>query len=138
MAVVLEFNSTAPGVTVERIRSDFEAIWKQNVVAVTLRRKNNFQAGDYFHEGDDPGTTEHTVYLNLQGQTSDKYSREKAGLSTTGATYKAYARHNEDLRNLDELLYEGKKYIIQNLNKAIHNGQVGFQEFDMLRVDVSG
>jgi hypothetical protein len=138
MPLVLEYNTKAPGVTIDRIRSDFEAIWKQNVVAVLRRRKVDAQSGDYFHEGDDPTVNELTVYLNVQGQSSDKYSREKAGLSTTGATYKAYARWTEDLQNLDELVYDGKKYIIQNLNKAVHNGQVGFQEFDMFKVDKDG
>jgi hypothetical protein len=137
MPLTTEFNTTAPGVTATRIKSDFEAIWRQNIVAVTIVRKNDAQAGDYYHEGDDQGSVTRTVYLNIQGESTDKFSREKAGLSTTGATYKAYARWNEDLQNLDVILYQDKKYLLQNLNKSVHNGVVCFQSFDMVRVDAN-
>jgi hypothetical protein len=135
MALVLEYNTQAPGVTVQRIRSDFEAIWKQNIKEITITKKSDWQAGDYFHEGMAPGTVAAMIFLNLQGVSTEHYERKQYGITTVGATYHAYARWFEDIDNLDEISFDGHMYIVKNHNKSMHNGSVGFQEFDLFRVD---
>ena len=135
MALTLEFNSQAPGITVQRIRSDFEAIWKKNIVEVTIERKTEAQAGDYFHEGENPGITTFKIWANVQGTSTGLYGREKAGLSTTGAQWHAYVRHSEDIRDLDVFIWNEKRFIIKNRNAAYHGGEIGFIEFDLFKVD---
>lgn len=136
MAVTLQYNSQAPGITIERMRSDFEAVWKKNIVEVTIERRAESQAGDYFHEGEDPGITTSKVWANIQGSSTGQYAREKAGLSTTGAQWHAYVRHFEDIQDLDVLIWNGKRFIIKNRNAAYgHNGEIGFIEFDLFKVD---
>lgn len=103
---------------------------------VVRQRRTDSQAGDYFHEGEEAGISETTVYLNIQGASSEQYAREKYGISSTGAVFRAYARHFEDLNNLDIILWNDLKFIIKNWNKAYHNGEVGFQEMDLVRIDL--
>lgn len=135
MPLTLEFNSAAPEISIQRIRSDFEAIWRQNVVPVTRQRRGNSEAGDYFNEGEEEAITDTTIYLNIQGTSTEKYSREKAGISTTGALYHFYARHFEDLQNLDVIIWDGKYFIMKDVTKSFHNGQIGFIEGDLFLYD---
>ena len=138
MTLTLEYGSEAPGITAERMKRDFEAIWKQNIVLTTLTRASDSQAGDYFHEGDDPGKVTMQVWMNIQGKTSGYYGREKPGISTTGAEYHAYVRHDQDIQNLDVITWNKKKFIVKELNEGIHNGIIIFKEFDLVKVDKSG
>lgn len=138
MAYAPEYNSEAPDVTADRIKSDFEAIFERNMVEVEVKRQTDPQAGDYFHEGESPGWTSFKIWMCTQGETSDKYAREKYGITTVGAVHKAYARHFEDLQNLDQVYWNGIKFIMKDLNKSIHNGIVCFQSFDLVRVDKAG
>ena len=135
MTLTLEYNSHAPGVTKERLRSDFEAIWQKNVVEVSLIKRSDTQAGDYFHEGESQGLTTTKIFLNIQGSSSDHYTRQPSGISTTGAIWKAYARWFENIGNLDVIIWNGKRFIVEEFNKSYHEGNIIFQEMNLKRVD---
>ena len=120
---------------IKDVWEDFEYIWSKNIVDCELLRENNPQSGDYFREDEDAIKIRRHIWLNIQGISSDAYRRMNAGIITPDATLHAYAKHDEDIQDLDVIKFGVWKYRIQGFNKSQYSGQVAFQEFDMKRID---
>lgn len=117
------------------VREDFEHIWSKNLVKVTLIKNTDSQAGDYFRETNLTKPVTKEIYLNLQGKNALKYSRQEFGISTVGQTFHAYAKYDENIENKDIILWNGKRFIVENHDVGMYKGQYIFQECDIKRVD---
>ena len=130
-------NPTAPNVDSTRMRSDFFAIWRNNVtVAVQLRRTDS-EAGNY---GSDDEAVEFEVnkeiYLDIQGRSSGSYTQEVYGLNPSPSILHAYALHTESFTSRDNIIWKDIRYGIKNLNESRHDdGSLIFIEFDLDEID---
>lgn len=134
-ALTLEYDTDVPDVDAERVKSDFEAIWSKNVVEVDIIRETNPQGGDYFHEDEPTNPQVRKIWLNIQGTQSDYYRRAQRGIVTDDSEYHAYARWFEDIENNDKIVWDGKTFVIKNMNRSTKSGQYVWIECDLRRVD---
>jgi hypothetical protein len=129
-----EYYSDDSDLNVNDMREDFREIWKQNIQQVELIRERNPQAGDYFHDDEDNIELRTRIWMNIQGISSDAYTRMDAGIITPNATLKAYVEWNTDIENLDVIKVGEYTYRISDYNKSQHNGQFVFKEFNLKRI----
>lgn len=129
-----EYYDETPDYEVERMREDFEFIWKRNIVCTELIRQENPQAGDYFREDENPKDIRRKIWLNIQGVTFTNFKRMEAGLITPESTLHVYAKHDENIDNLDIIKIGTFLYRVEGFNKSIYDGQFIFFEFDMKRI----
>jgi hypothetical protein len=118
-----------------QVREDFEFIWSKNIVEVDLFREENPQAGDYFREDESPNTIHRKIWLNIQGINSEHYRRMLAGVITPDATLHAFAKYDEDIRNLDVIKFGNWQFRIIGFNDSMYAGQCAFKDFDLKRID---
>ena len=130
-----EFFSDDADLDMEQVREDYAYIWGKNIIQVELIRQENPQAGDYFREGESKEEIRRTVWLNVQGVSTDAYSRMQAGIVTPEATYSCYAKHDEDIRNLDIVKLGTFLFRVQEHNKSFYSGQIAFQKFNLKKID---
>lgn len=134
--LALPYESDIPDLDIADVREDFFDIWQKNITIVIQTRLNNFEAGNY-GSGDekDSYAINKEIRVNIQGQNSDFYTRQKYGLDTSGKTWHCYCLYTEDLKNEDRMLWNGNRYVMKNLNQGTYAGQRVFWEFDLVSVD---
>lgn len=133
---VLPYESDVPDIDIDEARRDYFDIWQKNISTVIQQRLTDGESGNY--GSDDEGSSfsvDKEIYLNIQGNGSDTYSREKYGIDTSSKTWHCYALHTEDIRNDDRIIWNGNRFIIRNLNQGIHHGERCFWEFDIVSID---
>ena len=132
----LPYNNNAPKLTIIQAREDFFNIWQNNVVVVRQVRLLNVDVGNYGSEdASDTYLIDKEIYINLQGDGTNDYSREKYGIDTSSKSWHAYCLHTEDLVPNDRLIYAGSVFIIENLNQGITEEERAFWEFDIKSID---
>jgi len=125
-----------PDVDVGRIREEFESIWLKNVVGAVLQRYNPIEGGNYGDDDVVPTTTTSPITINIQGLTSQDYSRDVAGIFREGATFKAYTKYDASLKNTDRILWNGITFKITQWNEAFKDGTIGFMELILVVVNL--
>jgi hypothetical protein len=133
---ILDIACEVPGLCdIDTTRLQFQAIWSKNTVLVEVQRFDRPQAGDYFHDDESPGPVVRTIWMNVQGTSSNFYRRDKFGITSTESRFHAYTRWYEDIQNNDRIIWDGKMYVVENWNRSLYGGQIVFQEFDLKVVD---
>jgi len=133
----LPYSSNAPQVSTDKMRRDFFNIWQKNVSIAIQQRPTDGDVGNYGNE-DETNSFEinKEIRLNIQGKTTNAYTREKYGIDTTPSTWSCYALYTEDLQPTDRIIWNERRFIIQNLNKNVNNGGDNiFWSFDLKDID---
>lgn len=126
-------------IDVTTLREDFESIWQLNKIVAIKQVHSETEAGNYDYDDETSVITTSVIELNIQGVgQSDGYQRKLAGIVTAGDSYHAYIKYDTTIDNDDTILYGGVKFVVKNYNKSYKDGQVAFQEFDLVVVDKSG
>ena len=132
----LDIESDIPGLDLTDVRADFQDIWQKNITKVQQWRQSVAESGNYGQEGEaNEFSISKEIYLNIQGSSSNSYTREKYGIDTTPGTWHCFARHDEDLKNEDRIVWNEERFIITNLNQGTYAGERVFWEFDLKAVD---
>ena len=132
----LPYESDVPDLDIDEVRKDYFDIWQKNVVVVEQWRATNTEAGNYGEENEtQEWTLNKEIRLNIQGQGSNAYSREKYGIDNSSKSWHSYALHDEDLKPQDRIIWNNTRFIIVNLNQGTYGGERVFWEFDLKSID---
>jgi len=143
-------DNTVPCFDIDRAQEDFNSIFDANTLEVELIRTTEVdepESGDFFGTKTRPKIHRKRIKLFVTAQSTDAYKRREHGIVTNDATFQAFAKHNEDIRNSDLVKFirctknlkfnikRGELFIIQNHNRPFWQGQFSHQEFSLKRVD---
>jgi len=132
----LPYESDIPDLNIDEVRRDFFDIWQKNIVVVEQWRPQEGEAGNYGSETDgNVWLVSKEIRLNIQGSGSDNYSRQQYGIDTTSKGWHAFALYTESLQNNDRIIWNGNRFIINNINQGTYAGQRVFWEFDLKSID---
>jgi hypothetical protein len=119
-------------IDVTTLREDFASIWELNKIVAIREISSETEAGNYDYDDETSIITTSLIEINVQGISTDYYTRKLAGIVTAGSVYKAYIKYNTIIENDDRIYYGGVKFVVKNYNKSYKDGQVAFQEFDLV------
>ena len=124
-----------PDIEVQDLREDFALIFEKNKIDATIVRQSEPEAGNYGYDDETAIPTTSEIQVNIQGISSQSYDRVVQGLITKGSVFRAYVKHSTILRNDDRIRWAGIIFVIKNWNESFKDGQVAFQEFDLIVSD---
>ena len=115
------------------MRKQYKAIWKQNLSTVTIIRRNNPSGGDFFSEFESQEQVETSIQLNIQGTSARDYRNMEAGLIEK-AEYSAYALHDVNVQENDQIDFDGNTFKVVNYNESLFNGVIVYRNFHLQQI----